>query len=85
MCELLIGLPDITVIGVDDGDGPVRVHVESRAPRPACAGCGSPVWVKDRPVVELVDLACFGRPARLVWHKHRWWCQRRSNSLAGVV
>lgn len=74
MCELLIGLPDITVIGVDDGDGPVRVHVESRAPRPACAGCGSPVWVKDRPVVELVDLACFGRPARLVWHKHRWWC-----------
>ena len=22
----------------------------------------------------LVDLACFGRPARLVWHKHRWEC-----------
>lgn len=20
----------------------------------------------------LVDLPCFGRPARLVWHKHRW-------------
>jgi hypothetical protein len=30
--------------------------------------------VKDRPMVELVDLPCFGRPARLVWHKHRWCC-----------
>jgi hypothetical protein len=30
--------------------------------------------VKDRPVVELVDLPCFGRPARLVWRKYRWCC-----------
>jgi hypothetical protein len=26
----------------------------------------------SRHVVELVDLRCFGRPARLVWHKVRW-------------
>jgi transposase len=31
-------------------------------------------WVKDRAIVELVDLPCFGRPAPLVWHKHRWCC-----------
>jgi hypothetical protein len=24
--------------------------------------------------VALVDLPCSGRPARLVWHKHRWCC-----------
>lgn len=24
--------------------------------------------------MELVDLAAFGRPARLVWHKRRWTC-----------
>jgi hypothetical protein len=43
--------------------------------RPArCAGCDQPAWVKDRPVVELVDLGSFGRPARLLWHKHRWCC-----------
>ena len=30
--------------------------------------------IKDRPVVELVDLAVFGRPARLMWRKHRWSC-----------
>ena len=30
--------------------------------------------VKDRPVVTLVDLAAFGRPTRLLWHKFRWHC-----------
>jgi hypothetical protein len=30
--------------------------------------------VKDRPVVELADLPCFGRPTRLVWRKRRWLC-----------
>jgi hypothetical protein len=30
--------------------------------------------VKDRPVVELVDLPVFGRPARLMWRKHRLKC-----------
>ena len=37
----------------------------------------TPAWVKDRSPVELVDLACFGRPARLVWRKHRWCCPDR--------
>lgn len=32
------------------------------------------MWVKDQRPVELVDLAAFGRPARLVWHKCRWSC-----------
>lgn len=32
------------------------------------------VWAKDQQTVELVDLAAFGRPARLVWHKYRWSC-----------
>jgi transposase len=68
-------MPDVTVIAVDDQPGgPIRVHVEQRVGRPACAGCGAVAWVKDRPVVELVDLGCFGRPARLMWHKHRWCC-----------
>jgi transposase len=52
----------------------VRVHVQTVAPRPRCPRCGSPVWAKDQRPVELVDLAAFGRPARLVWHKHRWTC-----------
>jgi transposase len=75
MCELLVGLPDVNMLAVADVDGePLRVHVETREPRPTCPGCGGEVAVKDRPAVELVDLALFGRRARLVWRKHRWSC-----------
>ena len=75
MCELLVGLPSVVVLGVEDVRGSrLRVHVASRAARPFCGGCGIAAVVKDRPVVELVDLPAFGRPSRLVWHKHRWSC-----------
>jgi transposase len=79
MCELLVGLPEVNVLGIDDVAGePLRVHVEVRASRPGCAGCGVFAHVKDHPIVELVDLPCFGRPTRLVWHKHRWRCPEAS-------
>lgn len=75
MCALLVGLPDVVILGIDDeANGPLRIHVETRTARPVCEQCSSPAWVKDRPVVELVDLPCFGRPPRLVWHKRRWSC-----------
>jgi transposase len=76
MCALLVGLPDVTVLGVDDDDrhGPLLVHVETRGPRPRCPDCAGALRVKDRPVVVLVDLPCFGRPTRLVWRKFRWSC-----------
>ena len=75
ICELLVGLPDVNVLGVlDERDGPLRVHVETRDARPSCAGCSGVVVIKDRPSVVLVDLPCFGRPVRLVWRKRRWSC-----------
>lgn len=75
MCELLVGLPAVNVLAVEDQHGePVRVHVESRRSRPTCRACGQGAWVKERPVAELVDLPVFGRPVRLVWRKHRWEC-----------
>jgi transposase len=75
VCERLVGLPDVSVLAVDDQRAkPIRVHVETRVERAACPSCATPAWVKGRPVVELVDLPCFGRPARLVWRKYRWCC-----------
>ena len=60
MCELLVGLPDVTVLEVTEiGDG-LRVWIETRGGRPSCPSCDGPVVVKDRDVVELADLACFG-------------------------
>lgn len=74
MCELLVGLPDVNVLGVHDSGERITVVIETRGPRPACVGCGVPGWVKDRNDVLLVDLPVFGRPSRLLWRKHRWRC-----------
>ena len=76
VCELIVGLPDVNVLGVEDlgADAPLRLHIESRGPRPVCEECGAAAEVKDRPRVELADLPAFGRPVRTVWHKHRWRC-----------
>ena len=81
MCALIVGLPAITVLGVEDEPGdPLRVHVETTAALMGCAGCGTRAWLKDRRPVVLVDLPVFGRPAVLVWHKHkrRWRCPEPS-------
>jgi transposase len=82
MCELLVGLPEVNVLGVLDETGAaLRVYIETREPRPVCACCGRPALVKDRPQVELVDLAVFGRQALLVWRKHRWACAHATCSV----
>ena len=76
MCELLIGLPEVNVCGVhDEPGGPIRVHIESRLDQGWCRECGARAVIKDRQRVKFVDLPCFGRPTRLVWHKQRWCCR----------
>jgi transposase len=83
MCALLVGLPDVNVIGIEDDDGqPLRVHVETTTAIAGCAECGTRAWSKGRRRVELVDLAAFGRPAVLVWHKRRWCCPDASCEIA---
>jgi transposase len=74
MCEILVGLPEVNVLGVDDGDLFLEIHVECRRPRPGCRSCGVLPQMKDQRIVTLVDLPCFGRPTRLAWHKRRWRC-----------
>lgn len=61
MCELLVGLPDVNVVGVGDWPLFLRVSITTRAERPACLGCDGADWLHDRLEVELVDLPCFGR------------------------
>ncbi len=78
-CELLVGLPAVNVLEVSEPlslDRRLVVTVESVIEAPMCPSCGERAWVKDRPVVELVDLTCFGRPVTLRWRKHRCWCPR---------
>ncbi len=49
MCELLVGLPDVDVVGVADPEpGWLVVVVAVREERPVCDRCGAAAWVKDR-------------------------------------
>ena len=75
MCELLVGLPDIDVIGVDDPEpGQLVVVIQSREPRPSCGRCGTAAWVKDRREVDLVDLPAFDQQVILRVIRTRWCC-----------
>ena len=86
MCELLVGLGVVEVVGVEErSNGWLWVTVRTRSGRPVCGGCGGRVWSKgDRPV-GLVDLRVFGRPVRLWWRKRRWMCADPSCGVGSFV
>ena len=73
MCEILVGLPDVVVLGVLDG--PItEIHIECQRMPVGCPECGAVAQLKEQRIVPLVDLPCFGRPTRLCWHKRRFRC-----------
>jgi transposase len=81
MCELLVGLGEVTVLAVTETVGGLRVEVETRGQRPPCPECAGEVVVKDRHMVELTDLPCFGQPAVLAWRKTRFGCMAGCGSF----
>ena len=76
MCEKLVGLGEVDLVGINDlGEGArLEVVIRSRKARPLCESCSGPVWSKGYRSVVLVDLPAFGRPVRLRWRKRRWMC-----------
>ena len=87
MCEKLVGLGDVDLVGINEwGEGaPLGVVIRSRKPRPLCEGCGGPVWSKGHRTVVLVDLPAFGRPVRLRWRKRRWTCPNTDCEIRSFV
>ncbi len=73
LAEALLGLVGFKVLAVCETPAEVVIDVESATELKGCARCGSRAQ-QDRTPVAIRDLACFGRPARLVWHKRRWRC-----------
>jgi len=70
MCEHIVGLPSVNVLGIEDGPGGrLVVHIECRGGRPFCTTCNGMVVVKERPVVDLGRIPAFGRPVHLLWRK----------------
>jgi transposase len=81
MCEILVGLPQVQVRGVEQsGEGlPLVVHVACPEDwQRDCGRCGTRGWVKQHRVVRLTDLPVFGRPVVLAWHKLRRVCPNSS-------
>lgn len=74
LAEMLLGLDGFRVLEVTETDTEVVIDVETVADVAGCGGCGTRAESQDRMPIEIRDLACFGRPARLVWRKRRWRC-----------
>ena len=61
MCEVLVGLPDVCVLGLVDAPV-VDIHIETTTEYPQCPDCGGGAQLKDQRPVVLVDQPSFGRP-----------------------
>jgi transposase len=78
LAEALLGLDGFRVLAVSEAPDELVVTIETTATVTGCASCGVRAEAHDRLEIEIRDLACFGRPARLVWRKRRW--RRRENA-----
>jgi transposase len=74
LAEALLGLDGFRVLAVSESPDELVVEVETTATVVGCSACGTRAEAHERRPVEIRDLACFGRPARLVWRKRRWRC-----------
>jgi len=74
LAEALLGLDGFRVLAVSETLDEVCVTVETTADVVGCPRCGVRALAKERKRVDIRDLPCFGRPARLIWMKRRWRC-----------
>ncbi len=77
LAEAMLGLDGFRVLAVTETVTELVVEVETTGEVVGCAECGCRAEAQDRMPVQVRDLACFGRPARLVWNKRRWRCRDR--------
>ncbi len=74
LAEALLGLDGFRVVAVTENAAEVVIEIETTATVMGCSACGTRAEAHERMAVAIRDLACFGRPARLVWRKRRWRC-----------
>ncbi len=74
LAEAILGLDGFRILGVHETAEELIINIETKSAVVGCPSCGVRAQAKDRMRVEIRDLPCFGRPARLVWMKRRWRC-----------
>ncbi|MDQ6848598.1 MAG: ISL3 family transposase [Actinomycetota bacterium] len=75
LADALLGLDGFRVLEVAETTEEITVTIETTADLVGCSECGVRAESQDRLPIAIRDLACFGRPARLVWVKRRWRCR----------
>lgn len=78
LAEALLGLDGFRILGVIEGPDELVVTVETTTSVVGCRGCGCRAESQGRARIPVRDLACFGRPTRLVWVKRRWRCREQA-------
>src|ERR1035438_7257 len=58
VCEILVGLLEVNVLGVDDSRPTLEIYVECRTLRPGCPKSGVRAHLKDQRIVTLVSWRC---------------------------
>jgi hypothetical protein len=66
LAEALLGLDGFRVLEVTEHTDELVIAVETSATTAWCTRCGARAEAQDRMRIEICDLPCFGRPARLV-------------------
>jgi transposase len=74
LAETLLGLDGFQILEVHETSDELIINIETKSTVVGCPVCGVRAQAKDRMRVDIRDLPCFGRPARLVWMKRRWRC-----------
>jgi len=78
MLELLVGMPDVRVLGVETTDNVVRIEIESTIDRATCERCGAEAELLGIKSDEKVDLPVMGTPSRFIVRRRRWRCPTAS-------
>lgn len=74
MAALMLGLPDVHVLKVEEDSLGLRVEVETAADVAHCPSCGEPAAPRDRRTVQRVGLPVFGRTPLITWRVRGWQC-----------
>ena len=74
LAEALLGLDGFRVLEVVEGPDELVITIETTVSVVGCRSCGTRAEAHDRMPIDIRDLPCFGRPARLRWIKRRWRC-----------
>jgi transposase len=71
----MVNMPAIVTLFAERDGEILLVHIETQDRAVGCSKCGVIAQVKERPAVTLCDLAVYGVPSKLVWHKRRFVCR----------